>query len=211
MPTRILLVRHGGTLWSSDERFAGSTDIDLSDEGRGQVRALGRRLADVRIDAAYCSPMKRAIETATLALAERAASLPLARVPGLKEIDHGPWEGQRHKDVEEKYPEEYAAWDADPFMAPPPGGESGLSVLARALPALRQIVVDHPEQTVLVVSHKATNRLLLCSLMGVDERLYRDKVTQDLACLNVLLFKVASQARVVVMNDTSHYQKMPGM
>ena len=130
---------------------------------------------------------------------------------GLKEIDHGPWEGQRHRDVEEKYPAEYAAWDADPFMAPPPGGESGLSVLARALPALRQIVVDHPDQTVLVVSHKATNRLLLCSLMGVDERLYRDKVTQDLACLNVLLFKAPSQARVVVMNDTSHYQQMPGM
>jgi broad specificity phosphatase PhoE len=207
MPTRILLVRHGGTIWSSDERFAGSSDIDLSDDGREQARALGRRLATLPIDAAYCSPMRRAIETATLALGDRA--LPLTKVPGLKEIDHGPWEGQRHKDVEQKYAAEYAAWDADPFMAPPPGGESGLSVLARALPALRQIVVDHEGQTVLVVSHKATNRLLLCSLMGIDERLYRDKVTQDLACLNVLLFKSSSQARVVLMNDTSHYQAFP--
>jgi broad specificity phosphatase PhoE len=208
MATRILLVRHGGTLWSSDERFAGSTDIDLSDEGRAQARALGGRLAAVPIDAAYCSPMRRTIETATLALGDR-RDLPLTKVAGLKEIDHGPWEGQRHEDVERKYAAEYAAWDADPFMAPPPGGESGLSVLARALPALRQIVVDHPDQTVLVVSHKATNRLLLCSLMGIDERLYRDKVTQDLACLNVLLFKSPSQARVVLMNDTSHYQPLP--
>jgi probable phosphoglycerate mutase len=209
MATRILLVRHGGTIWSSDERFAGSSDIDLSDEGREQARALAKRLAEVPVHAAYCSPMKRAIETATLALGARAGSMELRRVAGLKEIDHGPWEGKRHKEVEEKYAAEYAAWDADPFMAPPPGGESGLSVLARALPALRQIVVENPQRTVLVVSHKATNRLLLCSLMGIDERLYRDKVTQDLACLNVLLFKAPSVARVVVMNDTSHYQGFP--
>jgi probable phosphoglycerate mutase len=203
MPTRVLLVRHGGTVWSSDDKFAGSSDIDLSDEGRAQARALGRRLADVRIDAAYCSPMRRAIETATLALGDR--SMKPTTVPGLKEIDHGPWEGRVHADVERDFPQQYAAWDADPFMAPPPGGESGLSVLARSLPALRQIVVNHPDQTVLVVSHKATNRLLLCSLMGIDERYYRDKISQDLACLNVLLFKAPSQARVVLMNDTSHY------
>ncbi len=207
MPTCLLLVRHGGTIWSSDERFAGSTDVELSDEGRAQARALGRRLALVHLDAAYCSPMKRAIETATLALADR--TLPLTTVPGLKEIDHGPWEGHRHGDVERQWPAEYTAWDADPFMAPPPGGESGLSVLARALPALRQIVAGHPDQTVLVVSHKATNRLLLCSLMGIDERFYREKVTQDLACLNVLKFKAPSQARVVVMNDVSHYLTVP--
>jgi probable phosphoglycerate mutase len=207
MPTRILLVRHGGTIWSSDERFAGSSDIDLSDEGRAQARALGRRLAGATIEAAYCSPMKRAVETATLALGER--KLEPRRVAGLKEIDHGPWEGQRQREVAEKYARDYAAWEADPFMAPPPGGESGLSVLARALPALHQIVVENPERTVLVVSHKATNRLLLCSLMGIDERLYRDKVTQDLACLNVLVFKAPSVARVAVMNDTSHYQAYP--
>src|SRR5207302_2598101 len=99
----------------------------------------------------------------------------------------------------------YSAWIADPLLVPPPGGESGLSVLARALPALRQIVAAHPEQTVLVVSHKATNRLLLCSVMGIDVRLYRDRLTQDLACLNVLTFATPSEARVILMNDVSHY------
>src|SRR5438874_2405173 len=138
MPTRILLVRHGGTIWSSEDRFAGSTDVDLSDEGRAQAAALGKRLAEVEIDAAYCSPMKRAIETAQAALGNRA--MPLTRVEGLRELDHGPWEGKRHEDVEREFAADYAAWNADPFMAPPPGGESGLSVLARALPALRHIV-----------------------------------------------------------------------
>lgn len=203
MSTRILLCRHGGTLWSNDDRFAGSTDIDLSDEGRAQAAALGKRLATETIDAAYCSPMRRAIETATLALGVH--PLTLHQTAGLREMDHGQWEGKRHQEVEQQYAADYAAWDADPFMAPPPGGESGLQVLARALPALRQIVVDHPGQTVLVASHKATNRLLLCSLLGTDARLYRDKVTQDLACLNVLIFKPPSSVRVGLMNDISHY------
>jgi probable phosphoglycerate mutase len=204
MATRVLLVRHGGTIWSSDEKFAGSSDIDLSDEGREQAKALGQRLADVKIDAAYCSPMRRAQETCRLALGER--RMEPAIVPGIREIDHGHWEGHTQAQVQKEFPEEYRAWQADPFMAPPPDGESGLSVLARSLPALRQIVVNHPDQTVLVVSHKATNRLLLCSIMGVDERLYRDKITQDLACLNVIHFSSAAHARVVTLNDVSHYR-----
>jgi probable phosphoglycerate mutase len=203
MATRIFLVRHGGTIWSSDEKFAGSSDIDLSEEGRQQATALGRRLAQVKIDAAYCSPMRRTQETAKLALADHKIDLQI--VPGLREIDHGHWEGHTHSQVRQLFPDEYSAWQADPFMSPPPGGESGLSVLARALPALHKIVMDHPDQTVLVVSHKATNRLLLCSLLGIDQRLYRDKFTQDLACLNVIHFKMPAQARVEIMNDTSHY------
>ena len=205
MPTRILLVRHGGTVWSGDDRFAGSSDIELSDEGRAQAAALGRRLAGVRIDAAYCSPLKRAVETAGLALGDRPA-MRATPVEGLREIDHGSWEGRVHAEVEREDAEHYRAWQADPFMSPPPGGESGLSVLARALPAVHEIVERHVGQTVLVVSHKATNRLLLCSLMGIDARLYRERIAQDLACLNVIEFGAGAEVRVVVMNDTSHYR-----
>ena len=86
---------------------------------------------------------------------------------------------------------------------------SGLQVLARALPAFRRIVIDHPGQTVFIVSHKATNRLLLCSLLGIDARFYRDRLTQELACLNVLVFKAPSDARVALMNDISHYANLP--
>jgi broad specificity phosphatase PhoE len=125
-------------------------------------------------------------------------------VAGLREIDHGKWEGLVHQEVEKKFAAEFAAWAADPFTVAPPGGETGLHVLSRALPALRQIVVDHPDKTVLVVAHKATNRLLLCSLLGIDPREYRERVAQDLACLNVLDFKDPSHAEAIVLNDTSH-------
>ena len=89
---------------------------------------------------------------------------------GLREISHGHWEGLTRREVEETYPSEYAAWEEDPFTFAPAGGESGVSVLARALPAIREIVTSHVGERVVVVSHKATIRLLLSSLLGFDAR-----------------------------------------
>ena len=208
MKTRILLVRHGSTLFSAEDRFAGSSDVDLSDEGRKLAQRLAERLATWKIDAAFCSDMRRTIDTCKIVCGPH--KLTPTPMPGLREIDHGRWEGMIHKEVEEKYAAEYQAWSADPFMAPPPGGESGLSVLARALPALGTIVRSHLGQTILVVSHKATNRLVLCALMGIDPREYRDRLAQDLACLNILDFRDASHAQVVLMNDTSHCAEAGG-
>lgn len=200
--TRVLLVRHGATLFSQEDRFAGSVDVELSDQGRALAGRLADRLRAVRIDAAYASDMKRTMETARIVAGPH--NLAPVPVPGLREIDHGKWEGKVHQEVEKKDAPEYAAWSADPFTTAPPGGETGLSVLARSLPALQKIVLDHPGQTVLVVSHKATNRLLLCSLLGIDPREYRDRLTQDLACLNILDFKDPSHAQAITINDSSH-------
>ena len=74
------------------------------------------------------------------------------------------------KEVETQFPEEYASWESDPFTFAPQGGESGISVLARALPVIREIVVGHTDKNIVVVSHKATIRLVLSSLLGFDER-----------------------------------------
>jgi probable phosphoglycerate mutase len=200
--TRVLLVRHGATTLSVEDRFAGSSDVPLSDDGRGQAHRLGLRLRDEPIVAVYCSDMVRARDTAAEVARPRGLE-PVLR-PALREMHHGSWEGLVHKDVETRFAAQYRAWDADPLLSPPPGGESGLSVLARALPELARIVIDHPSQTVAVVSHKATNRLLLCAVLGIDPRLYRARVAQDLACLNVIEFRGPSQGRVVLMNDTAH-------
>jgi probable phosphoglycerate mutase len=203
MKTRILLVRHGATVLSAEDRFAGSSDVDLSDEGKALAGRLADRLAKAKIDAFYCSDMKRTVQTATI-VAQPHGHSPVG-VAGLREIDHGKWERMIHKDVEKQYAGEYAAWSADPLNAAPPGGETGLHVLSRAMPALLKIVADHAGQTVLVVSHKATNRLLLCGLMGIDPREYRERIAQDLACLNILQFKDPTHAEVELLNDTSHY------
>lgn len=207
MTTRVFLVRHGATVLSAEDRFAGSTDVDLSDEGREQARGLARRLAREELAAVYCSPMKRTVETATLAVA------PLGIVPetmdGLREISHGRWEGMTRAEVEVAFAPEYAAWEADPFTFAPEEGESGLHVLARSLPVIRETVVRHEGEAVLVVSHKATIRLLISSLLGFDARGYRDRLDQHPCCLNILDFKDPVRARLMLFNDVSHYEDVP--
>jgi probable phosphoglycerate mutase len=205
--TRLLLVRHGATQLTAEDRFSGAVGVDLSKEGRAQVRRLSRRLADDPISAIYCSPLSRTVETAAI-LAEP-HKLPLIHREGLKEISHGRWEGLTRVEVESRFPDEYAAWEADPFTFAPQDGESGVGVLARALPVIRQIVVAHAGQSVVVVSHKATLRLLLSSLLGFDARGYRDRLDQSPACLNVIDFKDPVRARLMLFNDVSHYQDAP--
>lgn len=203
MPTRVLLIRHGATVLSAEDRFAGATDVDLSDEGRRQARGLAERIADLDVAAVYASPMKRTRETASIV--GTPAKLEPVLDAGLREIDHGRWEGLTRKEVESRYRDEYAAWEEDPFTFAPEGGESGLSVMARALPVLRRLVVAHPNQTIVVVSHKATIRLVLSSLLGIEARGYRDRLDQAPACLNIVDFKDAVRARLMLYNDTSHY------
>jgi probable phosphoglycerate mutase len=208
MTTRIYLIRHGATVLSAEDRFAGATDVDLSDEGRAQARALALRLADDRVTAVYCSPLKRTTETATIiATPHRLAPIPR---DGLREISHGRWESLQRSEVETRFPEEYAAWEEDPFIYAPQDGESGLSVMARALPVIREIVLNHAGENVAVVSHKATIRLIVSSLLGFDPRGYRDRLDQAPACLNVLDFKDPVRARLMVFNDVSHYVDQPG-
>ena len=205
--TRIYLVRHGATQLTAEDRFSGAVGVDLSDDGRWQAARLGERLQRQGVDAMYASPLSRTIETANI-IGGRCGLTPTT-VDGLREISHGRWEGLTRREVEERFPEEYASWEEDPFTFAPEGGESGVAVLARALPAVREIVTKHPGQRVLVVSHKATIRILLSSLLGIDARGYRDRLDQAPACLNVLDFRDAAHARLMLFNDTSHYADQP--
>jgi len=205
--TRLYLVRHGATQLTAEDRFSGAIGVELSDEGRHQAGRLADRLAQEAIAAVYCSPLSRTVETAEILA--RPHRLSLERRDGLREISHGRWEGLARSEVEERYADEYAAWEADPFTFAPEGGESGVAVLARALPVVREIVTSHRGETVLLVSHKATLRLVLSSLLGFDPRGYRDRLEQSPACLNVLDFCDPVRARLMSFNDTSHYSSRP--
>ncbi len=207
MTTRLYLVRHGATPLTMEDKFSGSEGVPLSDQGRQQAERLAERLQEREIAAAYSSPLDRAVKTAEIII--KPHRLPLNTVDGLREISHGHWEGMTRREVEQRYAEEYTTWEEDPFTFAPEGGESGLSVLSRALPAIRQIVVQHKDQIVLVVSHKATLRLLLSSLLGFDPRGYRDRLDQAPACLNIVDFKDSIHARLMLFNDISHYAEQP--
>jgi broad specificity phosphatase PhoE len=203
--TRVFMVRHGATVLSAEDRFAGATDVELSDEGREQTRRLAHRLSHEKIIAVYASPLGRTIETASILAAPH--KLEVQMRDGFREINHGRWEQMTRREVEEKFPEEAAEWEKDPYTFAPLGGESGLAVTARALPALIELVRNHAGENILVVSHKATIRLLLSSLLGFDPRRYRDNLDQKPAALNIVDFRDATRARLTLFNDTSHYDK----
>jgi broad specificity phosphatase PhoE len=205
MNTRIFLIRHGATVLTAEDRFAGATDVELSDDGREQARRLAIRLSQERISAIYASPMGRTMETASILAQPHQLEVQLR--DGLREISHGRWEQMTRREVEEAFPEEAAAWEEDPFTFAPVGGESGLAVTARALPVLMDVVRGHPAANVIVVSHKGTIRLLLSSLLGFDPRRYRDNLDQNPAALNIVDFKDAVRARLTLFNDTSHYSE----
>lgn len=208
LSTRVFMVRHGATVLSAEDRFAGATDVDLSDEGRNQTERLAHRLRGEQITAIYASPLGRTVETANILAAPHRLEVQLR--DGLREISHGRWEQMTRREVEQKYPEETEEWEKDPYTFAPLGGESGLAVTARALPVLIEIVRENPGKNVLVVSHKATIRLLLSSLLGFDPRRYRDNLDQKPAALNIVDFKDTTRARLTLFNDTSHYDMEGG-
>lgn len=203
--TRVFMVRHGATVLSAEDRFAGVTNVELSDQGREQTRRLAERLSREKIGAVWASPLGRTIETAQILAAPH--HLQVQTCDGFREISHGHWERMTRREVEEKFPGEMAEWEKDPYTFAPAGGESGLAVTARALPALINLVREHPGENILVVSHKATIRLLLSSLLGFDPRRYRDNLDQKPAALNIVDFRDPTRARLTLFNDTSHYDK----
>lgn len=205
--TRLYLARHGATQLTAEDRFAGAIGVDLSDEGRAQSARLGERLRTEGLRAIYSSPLSRTVETAHLIGDQCGIRMQLR--DGLREISHGHWEGLTRREVETRYADEYAAWEEDPFTFAPEGGESGVAVLARALAVFREIVTRHQGERVLVVSHKATIRIAISSLLGFDPRGYRDRLDQAPACLNVLDFRDPVRARLMLFNDTSHYARDP--
>ena len=204
MATRVLLVRHGDTQASKDGRFTGATDIPLSKEGRIHASELAVRLARYPIDAIYASSMQRARETA--GFTAKVHGLEVVPVPELREMNHGNWDGKNREEIIQLYGQaQIDEYNRDPYHFRPENGESGEDVLKRATPAFSSLVKKHDGQTILVVAHKTTNRLLICNFMGLDPQQYRDKLAQRPACLNVLLFPNENEAQLLLLNDIGHY------
>src|SRR5687768_13766408 len=119
MGTRLILVRHGETPASVERRFAGSTEVELTQDGRDQALAVGKRLRDIRIDALYASPMKRCVQTA--AAITQTTGLKVREAPELRECHFGAWENMTITEVMSHDHETFQTWVADDSVAPPSG------------------------------------------------------------------------------------------
>jgi len=206
---RIILARHGETRWNVEGRYQGQTfDIPLSEAGRAQARALGRRLDRAAITRAVASPLLRAQETATLALGDRAGLLTLdAR---LVEISHGDWEGRLASEILADQPDLSRAWRETPQFVRLPGGESLADVAERAWPAFQEACAGlGPEEIVLMVTHDGVNRVLLARILGLpSSRVWTFR--QAATCINLLEGKDLEHLQVARLNDATHLHDLFG-
>lgn len=169
--TELILVRHGETVWHAENRYAGHSDIGLTELGLRQAERLGEWAADAGLAAIVTSDLDRARKTAEPAV--RASGLDPITQPLLREVHFGAGEGLTKAEMTERFPEAVTGFHEAPAENPLPDGESGNTAIARALPALHDLVRDFPDERVLVVGHATLNRLLLCALLGLDPNRYR--------------------------------------
>jgi alpha-ribazole phosphatase len=197
------LVRHGDTEASGDGVFCGDLDALLTPSGLEQARRVGALAAKLRPQALYVSPKRRALQT--IEPAARLLSLEPIVDDRLREIAYGTWEGMREVEIQTTQATAYDAWVRDPALHPPPGGEGGFAIAARAIAALERIQSEHPSGTVLVLSHKATIRVLTCALLGLHIGRFRDKVACPTASLTTFEFNERG-AMLVRIGDTTHLE-----
>ena len=193
---KLLLARHGQTEWNADRRFQGHTDTALSERGRAQAHALGRALRGHRVSAAYVSPMRRAVETAEIALAD--AGIPFTPIEALRELSLGAWEGCTVDEIRQQDGDPYAAWLRAPLDCPPPGAEPLPEVRDRVLGAVDEIGARHGDDEALIIAHGGVISVYACHLLGCSfNQLWRLRV--DNCSLTV-----AKPPRLVSLNDTRH-------
>ncbi len=195
------LIRHGETTYAADGAFSGDIDPPLTSRGLEQAEAVGRLGATLQLQAVYVSPKLRTRQTAE-PLLKRLGLSPVVE-DGLREIAYGTWEGRHESELRVAEPEAFAAWNADPSLAAPPGGESAFALAARALPVLVRARREHAGGNVLFVSHKGTIRVLVCALLGVPLGRFRDRVACPAGSLTTFEFGERG-AMLVCIGDVAH-------
>ncbi|HJV57695.1 MAG TPA: histidine phosphatase family protein [Methylomirabilota bacterium] len=162
---RILLLRHAETDWNRERRFQGWRDVPLSATGREQAESAARLLAATRIDAVWSSPLARARDTAAIIAAPH--RLAVQESEAFREMGFGDWEGLTRDEVRERFPEAHRTWAETPHEAAWAGAETLAAVRARALAGLEALRAAHTGQTICLVSHGITGRLLILEALGL--------------------------------------------
>ncbi|BBH23608.1 alpha-ribazole phosphatase [Paenibacillus baekrokdamisoli] len=202
--TTIYLLRHGETEWNAaGNRYCGITDIPLSETGRSQARKAAAWFQDIPLSAVYCSPLKRALETAqTIA---RSHSLAASSDPRLQEIDFGQWEGRTKQQILQEDPSVWERWLVDPADTQAGQcGETAAAVCSRVLSCINELSKKHEGESLLIVGHNTVNRLFMADSLGMPLSHYR-KLEQYNTGINVLKYTEGSY-RLIHWNMASHLE-----
>ena len=186
MSLRLYFLRHGETSYSETGAYCGEVDAELTPEGTQMAEAFAKAYRSIPWTAAYVSPLKRTIATAK-PLCE-AVGLEMLLRDGLKEIRYGKWEDKTLDFVKQHYWDDYIRWLAEPAWNAPTGGETSVEISNRALAVIAEVQQKCATGNVLVISHKATIRIILCELLGIDLGRYRDRIDMPAGAVSIVKF-----------------------
>jgi len=199
--TEIIIARHGETEWNVGEIFRGRIDIELNETGIKQAELLAKYLSKLKIDAIYSSPLKRALRTAEIIAGYHKLDVDIA--PGLIDFNYGQWQGLSHQEVKDKYKELYGAWTNRPDQVKMPAGESLDDVKKRAMGVVTNISSRY-KGTVVLVSHRVVNKVLICALLGLDNSRFWN-IKQDTGGITTFTYE-NEQFILTKHNDTSYLE-----
>ncbi len=183
----LYLLRHGQTALSREDVFCGSgLDPELTPEGMEMSQAFARAYREVEWRTVYSSSLRRSITTAQPFC--DAVGINLQVRAELNEIAYGKWEGLTKDQVNKEYHDEYISWLADPAWHAPTGGESAIVIARRGLQVIEEIQKQFTDGNVLIVSHKATIRIILCSLLGIDVGRFRYRLACPVGSVSMVEF-----------------------
>jgi probable phosphoglycerate mutase len=190
MTLTLYLLRHGQTALSRDDVFCGSgLDPELTPEGLQMAQAFAAAYRAKSWLAVYSSALRRTADTAR-PLCE-ALGISNQMRADLNEIAYGQWEGQTREKVDREYHDDYVSWLADPAWHAPTGGELAITVATRSLRVIDEIKCKFADGNILIVSHKATIRIILCSLLGIDVGRFRYRLGCPVGSVSVVEFSHA--------------------
>lgn len=198
--TEILLVRHGESTWNEIGRYQGRIDTELSELGNRQAALTAEHLKATPLQAIYASPLRRALVTGMYIAT--AQGLDVRIDDDLTEIDHGRWNGLMRDEVEKQFGPLLRVWQFEPSKAQMPGGENIAEVSARSLRAVDRIVAAHPDERVLIATHDAVLRVIICWVLGLTlDQIWCVKTENA----SITRFEVDGESvRLVSLNDTCH-------
>jgi broad specificity phosphatase PhoE len=204
MGLNLYFLRHGETQASQSGGYCGVLEVDLTAAGHQMAEDFAAAYQSLPWAAVFCSPLRRTIDTAMPLCA--AMGLDMRLREGLKEIAYGQWEGKTPEEVNHQFHDEYVSWLADPGWNRPTGGERGVDSARRSSMVLDEIERTLPEGNVLVVSHKATTRIMLCSLLGIDVGRYRDRIYMPVAAVSIV--EMTAQGPLLkALGDRTHLRE----
>jgi alpha-ribazole phosphatase len=198
--TKLILVRHGQTVWNKELKYQGHTDIELSAEGQQQAELVADRLKDEKVAAVYSSDLTRAFVTAQTIAGRH--NLPVTTIPELRELKFGEWEGLTYKAISEGWPAEMGLLYTHTDEVQIPGGETFRELKDRAAGAVAKLIEQHRNETIVVVSHGGTIRTILCETLDIHLNHLWD-IKQDNTAVNIVEY-YDERTIVALVNDSHH-------